>query len=117
MREKLVDPIVTANPLGNKRYANNNARSRAIILQFVFRVCRDTVWKVAKNSPYLKDRGLQFKEDFSKMETGSNSSVCGQRSTSLVKQEKLTTLAPGHSSTEREDSTFLSNVKATLKVH
>lgn len=50
-----------------KRQANNNnIGPRAIILQFVSRVCRDAIWKAAKVSPYLKDRGLEFKEDFSK---------------------------------------------------
>ncbi|XP_024121191.1 uncharacterized protein LOC112142174 [Oryzias melastigma] len=65
-KEKLVDAVDSIHRLGNRRQATNNTRPRAIILQFVSRVCRDAVWKAAKDSLYMKDHGLQFKEDFSK---------------------------------------------------
>lgn len=65
MKEKLSDSIDTVHRLGKKRQSTGDG-PRGIILQFVSRVCRDAVRKAAKSSDYLKEQGMQFREDFSK---------------------------------------------------
>ncbi|KPP62758.1 hypothetical protein Z043_119039, partial [Scleropages formosus] len=64
--DKLADAVDTAYCLGKSRQTDVGGRPRAIILQFMSRVCRDAVWRTAKTSSYLKSHGLQFMEDFSK---------------------------------------------------
>lgn len=66
MKYKFVDAIDTVHRLGKKRQSTDDTRPRGIILQFVSRVCRDSVWRAAKNSSYLREHGLLFKKDFSK---------------------------------------------------
>lgn len=64
-KNRLRDTIDTVHRVGPKR--PNSTRPRAIIIQFISRVTRDTLWKAAKASPYLKEnRDLKFAEDLSK---------------------------------------------------
>ncbi|XP_054881407.1 uncharacterized protein si:ch211-196c10.15 [Poeciliopsis prolifica] len=48
-------------------YSRNKStgRPREVMIQFSMRHYRDTVWKAAKQSPFLKSSNLRFKEDLS----------------------------------------------------
>ena len=61
---RLADAVDTVHRLGAKWQGDN--RPRGIIIQFISRVCRDSVWKAAKTSSYLRGNGLRFSEDLSK---------------------------------------------------
>lgn len=64
-KNRLRDTIDTVHRVGPKR--PNNSRPRAIIIQFMSRVTRDSLWKAAKTSSFLKEnRDLKFAEDLSK---------------------------------------------------
>lgn len=63
-KSKLPDVIDSVHRLGRRK--KDNSKPRGIILQFTSRVYRDAVWKAAKKSAYLRDKGLRFAEDLSK---------------------------------------------------
>lgn len=66
-KNQLYDTIDTVHRVGSKR--PNNTSPRPIIIQFISRRTRDSLWKAAKTSPFLKEnRGLKFAEDLSREE-------------------------------------------------
>lgn len=62
--DKLPGAIDVVHRLGSTQ--QSSGRPRATIIQFSTRSYRDAVWKAAKSSSYLRDKGFQFREDFSK---------------------------------------------------
>ncbi|XP_056121133.1 uncharacterized protein LOC130099452 [Rhinichthys klamathensis goyatoka] len=69
-KAKLPCLIDTVHRLGQKKgkELSNIDKPRGIIIQFTSRVIRDSVWKAAKRSEYLRSHGLRFAEDLSKMD-------------------------------------------------
>jgi len=69
-KAKLPSLIDTVHRLGQKKgkELSNIDKPRGIIIQFISRVIRDSVWKAAKKSEYLRSHGLRFAEDLSKMD-------------------------------------------------
>lgn len=61
--------IDTVHRLGKKKgkELSNINKPRGIIIQVTSRVIRDSVWKAAKKSEYLRSHGLHFAEDLSKI--------------------------------------------------
>lgn len=63
-KNQLYDTNDTVHRVGSKR--PNNISPRPIIIQFISRRTRESLWKAAKTSPFLKDnRDLKFAEDLS----------------------------------------------------
>ncbi|XP_028296938.1 uncharacterized protein LOC114458738 [Gouania willdenowi] len=56
--------VDTVHRIGPRR--QNDNRPRAIIIQFTSRFFRDSIWRAAKSSTFLKERHLKFAEDLSK---------------------------------------------------
>lgn len=65
-KEKLPEVVDVVHRLGKPQQGSGGGRPRATIIQFSTRTFRDAIWKAAKNSSFLRDKGLQFREDFSK---------------------------------------------------
>lgn len=78
---KLPDSIDVAHWLGTKRA--NETRPRAIIIRFTARRFRDAVWKAAKNSEFLWNQGMHFKEDLTKEDRD-----CRQKLWPLIKKAR-----------------------------
>lgn len=66
---KLPDAIDVTHRLGTKRA--NETRPCATIIRFSARRFRDAVWKAAKSSEFLRNQGMQFKEDLTKEDRDS----------------------------------------------
>ncbi len=64
-KEKLPEVVDVVHLLG-KPQQGSGGRPRATIIQFSTCTFRDAIWKAARNSSSLRDKGLQFREDFSK---------------------------------------------------
>uniref|UniRef100_A0A147AN56 Coagulation factor VIII n=1 Tax=Fundulus heteroclitus TaxID=8078 RepID=A0A147AN56_FUNHE len=62
-KEKLLEVIDSVHRLGKKHPTKPHPRD--IIIQFSMKHFRNMIWKMAKNSGYLKQRNLLFKEDLS----------------------------------------------------
>lgn len=60
--DRLPDVIDTVHRVGLKKVNS----TRGIIIQFSSRTLRAAVWEVAKNSPFLRESGLRFREDLCK---------------------------------------------------
>ncbi|KAI2655876.1 hypothetical protein H4Q32_012656 [Labeo rohita] len=65
-KEKCSEVVDVVHRLGKPQPGSGGGRPRATIIQFSTRTYRDAIWKAARNSSYLRDNGLQFREDFSK---------------------------------------------------
>ncbi|CAL9699537.1 unnamed protein product [Knipowitschia caucasica] len=64
-KSRLRETIDSVHRIGPKR--QSGSKPRAISIQFISRVTRDSLWRAAKTSPFLKDhRDLKFAEDLSK---------------------------------------------------
>ncbi|KAL1262712.1 hypothetical protein QQF64_005451 [Cirrhinus molitorella] len=66
VKRKKIPEVDVVHRLGKPQLGSGGGRPRATIIQFSTRTCRDAIWKAARNSSYLRDNGLQFREDFSK---------------------------------------------------
>lgn len=66
---KLPEVIDVAQRLGTR--LTNETRPRATIIRFTARRFRDAVWKAAKSSEFLRNQGMQFKEDLTKEDRDS----------------------------------------------
>lgn len=64
---KMSEAVDVAHRLGRPV----SGRARAVIILFALRWVRDSIWKSAKNSDYLKERKLRFGEDLTKEEKAS----------------------------------------------
>lgn len=62
-KAKLPDVIDTVHRLGTRK--PNNNQPRGIIMNFTSRIYRDSVWRSAKNSSFLKSKSLKLAEDLS----------------------------------------------------
>ncbi len=60
--DRLPDVIDTVHRVGMKKVNY----TRGVIIQFSSRILRAAVWVAAKNSAYLREKGLRFREDLCK---------------------------------------------------
>lgn len=69
-KTRLPNLIDTVHRLGQKKRNELSSvdKPRGIIIQFTSRGIRDSLWKAAKKSEYLKSQGLRFAEDLSKVD-------------------------------------------------
>lgn len=58
---KLADAVDVAHRVGRPR--QDNTKPRGVIMRFTSRRFRNAVWKAAKNSSFLQNKGLRFTED------------------------------------------------------
>lgn len=67
LADRLPDVIDTVHRVGVKRTNS----TRGVIIQFSLLVHRAAVWAAAKNSTYLRENGLRFREDLCKTDRES----------------------------------------------
>ncbi len=65
--DRLPDVIDTVHRVGMKKVNY----TRGVIIQFSSRTLRAAVWAAAKNSSYLREKGLRFREDLCKTDRES----------------------------------------------
>ncbi len=65
--DRLPDVIDTVHRVGMKKVNY----TRGVIIQFSSRILRAAVWVAAKNSAYLREKGLRFREDLCKTDRES----------------------------------------------
>ncbi len=65
--DRLPDVIDTVHRVGVKKLNS----TRGVIIQFTSRIHRSAVWAAAKNSAYLRENGLRFREDLCKADRES----------------------------------------------
>lgn len=65
--DRLPDVFDTVHHVGVKK----KSYTRSVIIQFSLHVHRAAVWVAAKNSCYLRENGLRFREDLCKVDRGS----------------------------------------------
>ncbi|KAI2654659.1 hypothetical protein H4Q32_011434 [Labeo rohita] len=75
-KEKRPEFVSVVHHLGKPQQGSNGGRPRDTIIQFSMRTYRDAIWKAAKNSSYLHDNCLQFREDFSKGDCERRMKLC-----------------------------------------
>lgn len=65
-RDKLPDAVDTVHRLGRKRL--NDSKPRGIIVQFTSRFQRDSIWRAAKDSIFLRNNNMKISEDLSQVD-------------------------------------------------
>ena len=69
--EKMGDIVDSAHRLGR----NVDGKNRQIIVQFIMRIHRDTIWRASKNHAACKEYGIRFAEDLTKADKEARDAV------------------------------------------
>ena len=74
--ETVVSAIDVVHKIGRPKDGGSNQPVRPIIIVFMSRTARDTLWKGSKRNDYLKNNRLHFKEDHSWQRYPQSSMAC-----------------------------------------